>query len=45
MANQASHQQFPWESLNAVLNTDTGALMEMRHLPVNPKYKELWGKS
>ncbi len=24
---------------------DTGKLLEMRHLLVNPKYKELWGKS
>jgi hypothetical protein len=45
MANQASRWQFPWEILHAVLNTITGALMEMRHLLVNPKYKELWGKS
>jgi hypothetical protein len=44
MANQASRCQFPWEILNAVLNTNTGALMEMHHLLVNPKYKELWGK-
>jgi hypothetical protein len=26
-------------------STPTPALMEMRHLLVNPKYKELWGKS
>jgi hypothetical protein len=45
MANQALRQQFPWEILNAILNTNTGALMEMCHLLVNPKYKELWGKS
>jgi hypothetical protein len=43
--NQASNWQFPQEILNAVLNTNTGTLMEMRHLLVNPKYKELWGKS
>jgi hypothetical protein len=36
---------FPVEILNAVLNMDTGKLLEMRHLLVNPKYKELWGKS
>jgi hypothetical protein len=45
MANQASHWRFPREILNAVLNTNTGALMEMRHLRVNPEYKELWGMS
>jgi hypothetical protein len=33
------------EMLNAVLNMTTGKLMEMRHLLVNPKYKDLWGKS
>jgi hypothetical protein len=31
--------------LNAVLDMTTGELLEMRHLLVNPKYKELWGKS
>jgi hypothetical protein len=45
MAKQASCWQFSWEILNDVLNTDTGALMEMCHLFINPKYKELWGKS
>jgi hypothetical protein len=45
MANQASCWQFPWEILNAILNTNTGAVMEMCHLLVNPKYKELWSKS
>jgi hypothetical protein len=30
--------------LNTVLNMDTGKLMEMKHLLVNPKYKEVWGK-
>jgi hypothetical protein len=45
MANQASRWQFPWEILNAILNTNTSALMEMRHLLINPKYKELWGES
>ena len=31
--------------LNTVLNSKTGALMEMWHLITNPKYKELWGQS
>jgi hypothetical protein len=33
--------------LNAVLNNNTGKLMEMRHLLRlrNPKYTKLWGKS
>ena len=30
--------------LHAVLDKTTGHLMEMQHLLVNPKYKELWGK-
>jgi hypothetical protein len=30
--------------LNAVLDMDTGKFMEMKHLLVNPKYKEVWGK-
>jgi hypothetical protein len=29
------------EMLNAVLNMTTSKLMEMRHLLVNPKYKDL----
>jgi hypothetical protein len=45
MAANAAHQKFPPEILNAVLDMDTGKLMEMKHLLVNPKYKEVWGKS
>ncbi len=30
--------------LNAVLNNDTGKLIEKRHLLCNPKYTKLWGK-
>jgi hypothetical protein len=40
-----SQRRFPTEVLNAVLNKDTGELMEMRHLLKNPKYSKLWGKS
>ncbi len=36
---------FPVKMLNAVLDMNTGKLLEMWHLLVNPKYKELWGKS
>jgi hypothetical protein len=36
---------FPIKILNTVLDMRTGKLLEMRHLLVNPKYKELWGKS
>jgi len=41
----ASRRSFPAEILNAVLDKDTGELLEMRHLLVNPKYKDVWGKS
>ncbi len=41
----AARRLFPVNILNAVLDMDTGKLLEMRHLPVNQKYKGLWGKS
>jgi len=41
----ASRRSFPVEILNAVLDKDTGELLEMHHLLVNPKYKDVWGKS
>ncbi len=41
---QLAQQKFPIVMLNAVLNNDTGELMEMRHLLRNPKYTKLWGK-
>ena len=41
----ASRRSFPPKILNAVLDMDTGELLEMRHLLVNPKYKDVWGKS
>jgi len=44
-ARNALFRKFPREMLNAVLDMTTSKLMEMRHLLVNPKYKELWGKS
>jgi hypothetical protein len=43
-AANAACRKFPLEMLNAVLNMDTGKLMKMKHLLVNPKYKEVWGK-
>jgi hypothetical protein len=36
---------FPFEMINAVLDEDTGELMEYRHLMKNPKYRQLYGKS
>jgi hypothetical protein len=40
----AARRKFPLEMLNAVLDMDTKKLMEMKHLLVNPKYKEVWVK-
>jgi hypothetical protein len=39
-----AQQKFPIVILNAVLNKNTGKLMEVRHLLCNPKYTGLWGK-
>ena len=36
---------FPSDILNAVLDNDTGELMEYRHLMKNPKYRILYGNS
>ena len=33
------------EMINAVLDKDTGELMEYRHLMKSPKYRQLYGKS
>ena len=41
----AAGLKFPRQMLNAVLNEDTGELMEYRHLIGNPKYREIWGRS
>ena len=35
----------PVKILNAVLDEDTGELLEYGHLMKNPKYRKLWGKS
>ncbi len=44
-ARNASRRKCPMEMLIAVLNMTTSELMEIRHLLVNSKYKDLWGKS
>jgi hypothetical protein len=44
-ARHTALRQFPSDMLHTVLDKTTGHLMEMRHLQVNPKYKELWGKA
>ena len=38
-------RRFPLEMLNAVLDEDTGELMEYRALMKNPKYSKLYGQS
>jgi hypothetical protein len=45
MACCTALRQYLANMLHAVLDKTTGHLMEMRHILVNPKYKELWGKS
>ena len=39
-AQQASRRQFNKETLAAVLNEETGELMEYPHLVANPKYRD-----
>ncbi len=43
-ASSLAQRKFPSKILNAVLNKDTGELMEMRQLLHKPKYSDLWGK-
>jgi len=43
-ARQAESRQFPREALAAVLNEETGKLIEYRHLLANPKYHATWSK-
>ena len=44
-ALQASRRRFNQETLAAVLNEETGELMEYRHLVANPKYRDTWSKA
>eukprot|EP00804_Cyclotella_cryptica_P002957 CCRYP_013294-RA/>CCRYP_013294-RA protein AED:0.17 eAED:0.16 QI:0/0/0/1/1/1/2/0/794 len=41
-ASQATQQCYPTDMLHAVLNDETGELMEYRHLLSNPKYHDTW---
>ena len=41
-ARQASTRKYPKEVIAAVLNADTGKLMEYRHLMADPKYRKIW---
>ena len=40
-----SRQTFPAEIFSAVLDENTGELLEYQHLMHNPKYRELWDRS
>ena len=44
-AKLAASRQFPKEALAAVLNKETGKLMEYRHLIANPKYQQIWSNA
>eukprot|EP00804_Cyclotella_cryptica_P009655 CCRYP_011199-RA/>CCRYP_011199-RA protein AED:0.40 eAED:0.40 QI:0/-1/0/1/-1/1/1/0/244 len=41
-AAQATQRRYPTDMLHAVLNDETGELMEYRHLVANPKYCDTW---
>ena len=48
-AKSAASRKFPMQFLcdyaNAVLDGETGELLEYRHLIARPKYKQAWGAS
>ena len=44
-ARTLARRQYRKEVLAAVLNKDTGEIMEYLHLIGNPKYRALWSKS
>eukprot|EP00804_Cyclotella_cryptica_P006740 CCRYP_015699-RA/>CCRYP_015699-RA protein AED:0.48 eAED:0.59 QI:0/0/0/0.33/0/0.66/3/0/297 len=39
---QAAIRRFPRDALSAILDTDTGELLEYQHLIKNPKYRTIW---
>ena len=48
-AQRAASRKYPMQFLcdlaNAVLDGDTGEMLEYRHLITRPKYKEIWGEA
>ena len=44
-ARTMAARKSPRHMLNAVLNEDTGELMEYRHLIGDPKYREICGQA
>ena len=45
IAGQQHPLQFPYERVAAVLDDETGNLLEYRHLLKNPKHRDVWSKS
>ena len=45
LASRQFPRQVTCEMANAVVDAETGELMEYRHLMKNPKYREIWSKS
>ena len=41
-AASATQRKYPLEALYAVLDPETGDMMEYRHLLANPKYRPIW---
>ena len=41
-AMKAAGRKYPKEALAAVLDPETGDMMEYRHLVANPKYRPIW---
>jgi hypothetical protein len=41
-ASSTTQRRYPTDMLHAVLNDETGELMEYRHLVSNPKYRDTW---
>jgi hypothetical protein len=39
---KAAHRNYPFGVLNAVLDKESGELMEYKHLVANPKYRTIW---
>ena len=44
-ARTLASRKFPRHVLNAVLNKDTGKLVEYRHLIGDQKYRKIWGQA
>ena len=42
---QLASRQFPIHMLNAILNEETGKMMEYRHLLADPKYRSIYSKA